>query len=215
MSTRAPNGQPPCGFTQSACACGGAPLNWASPPASFVIVTVQVEPVTTTVACPGVGEAPQKQTVDPSLAVTTQQVLRGGKDAAPVQESAPTERARPNSAGMLVLIADHLAPWSSGSPRLSPEPREACLSVSLFPARFARTRGAMDLRWAFWRSGSSSTEAKAASTRGGPMEIGNGYESWVDYQVSLGRGSRPTSTGAVSAAWVGVRIFFSAVPKHS
>jgi hypothetical protein len=46
--------------------------------------------------------------------------LRGGLDAVPAQESVPTTRAGPNSEAMRVLIGDHLAPRSSGSPSLSP-----------------------------------------------------------------------------------------------
>jgi hypothetical protein len=110
VSTTAPNDQPPCGFEQSVGACGGAPATWASRPPSFVLVTVQVEPDTTTVkASPGVVEVPQKHTMVPSVAVTTQHVLRGGLDAAPVQPSVPKTGARPNRKAMLVFIGDHHA----------------------------------------------------------------------------------------------------------
>lgn len=102
---------------QSVAACGGLPLTWASLPPSFVLVTVQVEPDTTTLkASPAVMEVPQKHAMVPSVVVTTQHVSRGGRDAAPVQEKVAAARARPKSEEMRVLIGEHLAARSPDSP---------------------------------------------------------------------------------------------------
>src|SRR5580700_6468589 len=102
---------------QSVCACGGLPVAWASSPPSFVLVTVQVEPDTTTLkASPTVEEEPQKQSTAPPPPVTrtTQHVSRGGRDAAPEQKTVPAATGtRPKSKAMRVFIGGHLARGSA------------------------------------------------------------------------------------------------------